>query len=79
MEQLESYDDFLEFSVEELKFYLRQKSHTVTGSKRDLAARALASCEKNEKPTKTGDLQKAVSKEFNGILESFGLDDPLKH
>ena len=43
MEQLEnaSYDDLLEISVEELKFYPWQRGHSLTGSKRDLAARAL--------------------------------------
>ena len=72
MEQLEnaSYDDFLEFSVEELKFYLRQRGHILTGSKRDLAARALVCYEKNEKPTKNDDLKKAVSTEYNCMLEN---------
>ena len=79
MEYLEnvSYDDFLEFSVEELKYFLRQRGHTVTGSKRDLAARALVSYEKNEKPQKDNELQNTIVKEYQENLDCFGLFDPL--
>ena len=45
-------DEFLELSVEKLKFYLRQRGHNVMESKRDLAARALVSFENKEKPLK---------------------------
>ena len=72
------YDDFLELSVDELKFYLRQRGHTVTGSKRDLAARALVSFENKEKPLRDDNLHEIVKKEYNSILQSNNLADPLE-
>ena len=50
--------------MEELKYYLRQRGHTVTGSKRDLAARVLVSYEKSEKPKGDNELQKSIVKEY---------------
>ena len=72
------YDEFLELSVEELKFYLRQRGHNVTGSKRDLAARALVSFENKEKPLKDDKLHEIIRKEYNTILELNHLADPLE-
>lgn len=72
------YDDFLELSVEELMFYLRQRGHNITGSKRNLVARALVSFENKEKPLKDDNLQEIIEKEYNAILEFNYIADLLE-
>ena len=66
-----NYDEFLELTLEELRFYLRQRGHKVSGSKRDLAARALVSHENGDRPKNTESLQQEVSKEYNDVLTVF--------
>ena len=76
-EEIFCYDDFLEFSVHELKFFLRQRGHTLTGTKRDLAARALVSFEKKEVPKNDSEFQKSIAREYSDMLAKFQLSDPL--
>eukprot|EP00112_Aurelia_sp_Birch-Aquarium-sp1_P003432 Seg1383.9 transcript_id=Seg1383.9/GoldUCD/mRNA.D3Y31 product="hypothetical protein" protein_id=Seg1383.9/GoldUCD/D3Y31 len=72
------YDDFLGLSLEELKFYLRQRGHIVSGSKKDLAARALICFESGDNPKNVGLLEKEAKEEYDALLQSFSLKDPLK-
>ena len=44
------YDDFLGLSLDELKFYLPQRSPVASSGKKDLAARALICFESGETP-----------------------------
>ena len=72
------YDDFLGLSLDELKFYLRQRGHIVSGSKKDLAARALICFESGETPKDFVLLEKEAKQEYEALLQSFSMTDPLK-
>ena len=58
-----NYDDFLDLTLEELRFYLRQRGHKISGSKRDLAARPLVSHENGDSPKSIESLKQDILKE----------------
>lgn len=72
-----TYDDFLELSTEELKFFLRQRGQNVSGNKRDLAARALVSFEKGESPKNSDQFEKQIRADYDKILQLHKIRDPL--
>ena len=57
---------------------MHQTGHKISGSKRDLAARALVSHENGDSPKSIESLKQDVLKEYNNVLSFFKIEDPLK-
>ncbi|KAK3747780.1 hypothetical protein QZH41_001679 [Actinostola sp. cb2023] len=71
-----TFEDFLEWSLGELQKYLMIRGKSTTGSKKDLAARALVAFENNA-PIKDcpKEFTARLVKEYQDRLEKFGIPD----
>ena len=74
------WEDFLDLSTGELRFYLQQRALKCHGNHADLAARALVASEQNPPIRETAETVLCVlQKEYSDLLKCFGVkEDPLE-
>ena len=77
MESALTCSDFLEWSVNELKYYLAVRGLSQVGLKLDLAARALAAYERKE-PLRQDlkELERSLKIGYSNMLCTYGIPDP---
>ena len=74
-----AFEDFLEWSVGQLQFYLMRRGKSTTGNKKDLAARALVSFESNAPTVDCAkDISDRLDREYSDLLRNSAIEDPRK-
>lgn len=74
-----AFEDFLEWSVCQLQFYLMKRGKSTTGNKKDLAARALVVFESNDPIVDCPkDISQQLEREYNRLLSKCNIEDPRK-
>lgn len=72
-----SFEDFLEWSVGQVQYYLMRRGKATSGVKKDLAARALVAFEANDKVVDCPkDISDRLEKEYASLLKKLSIDDP---
>jgi len=72
-----NFEDFLEWSVGQLQFYLMRRGKSTSGIKKDLAARALVAFECNEPVVDCPkDITNRLEMEYKNLVKKLQIEDP---